>query len=317
MAHLFDPYSTTLPPTHNFLDNRQRNRLVRSTRKLEAVLGTTLRVAEPEKTDTSLFAMHSAIEPRLAASSRRRNISYSEAKWSRRHASICSHPDSPELIYTSPSFANSGVSLIPATGVANVEQPLRKRCSMKLRGMAKRRTTSVPGPLVLRLDALPRLADSCQRLSPSTPTTSSTASLPSPCTPSTPSTPNTPSTIQTPTTPSLPSAAELRRKRIAKLSRTLGEIIPPHLIDPSVEVPKTAGVSIPRLPLSPIAAPLARPRSRAKRSMSMDYGRRSAPSMTLPSIEDVPWRTVQKTWVGEWNRADIIEVQNQLRTLRA
>ncbi|KAF7791155.1 hypothetical protein EIP86_002166 [Pleurotus ostreatoroseus] len=276
-AYLFDPYSTTLPPTHNFLDNRQRNRLVRSTRKLEAVLGTSLRLAEPEKTDTSLVTMHSTIEPRPAASSRR-------------------------------------VSLIPAASVASVEQPLRKRCSMKLRCMAKRRTTSgVPGPLVLRLDTLPRMAEPCQPPSPSTPTTSSTASLASP---STPSTPNTPSTAQTPTTPSLPSAAELRRKRIAKLSRTLGEIIPPHLIEPCAEAPKTAGFPIPRLPLSPIAA-LPRPRGRAKRSMSMDYGRRGAPSMARPSTDDEPWRTVQKTWVGEWNRTDIREVQDQLRTLRA
>ncbi|KAI0083443.1 hypothetical protein BDY19DRAFT_978465, partial [Irpex rosettiformis] len=37
-------------------------------------------------------------------------------------------------------------------------------------------------------------------------------------------------TTASPTTPVFPSPGEVRRKRIAKLSRTLGEIIPPYLV---------------------------------------------------------------------------------------
>ncbi|KAJ3555906.1 hypothetical protein NM688_g2322 [Phlebia brevispora] len=285
----------TLPPTYNLLNSRQRTRLVRTTRKLEAILGTTPIVAEPEEAQSP-----SAGEPLSTVSSRRSSFSDSDEKQLRRHASICSCADSPDLIYASPAFASSVISLKGAEH----QPPLRSKCSMKLRFTARHRaSTELSRPLLLRLEPLHCVLNTRPSV-PSTPLTPSTPSL----TPGSPTSASE-STTATPTTPTFPSPAELRRKQIAKLSRTFGEIIPPHLI-PSIGPPKSATLS----PTSPCRADFAspRPKSRTHRSMSVDHGTESVPRRSV----DEPWTIVQEAWVGEWNRTDIREVQRKLRSLR-
>ncbi|KAG2126078.1 hypothetical protein BD769DRAFT_1462708 [Suillus cothurnatus] len=85
----------------------------------------------------------------------------------------------------------------------------------------------------------------------------------------------------TPRTPSF-DAAELRRKRMAKLARHLGENVPPELVT--------------------VRGPPAQFRSEE------DVPKRKRHSMSTRTNSD---------WVGEWNRSDIRDVQRELRNLRA
>lgn len=103
---------------------------------------------------------------------------------------------------------------------------------------------------------------------------------------------------------------------MAKLARHLGETIPPHLITSTpVESSKGDGSTVP---------------ARKRRSMSvgginafggMDTVSELGFSQHKPAVsfrpkpeEETQARLV--SWVGEWNRDDMQEVQKQLRALR-
>ena len=94
---------------------------------------------------------------------------------------------------------------------------------------------------------------------------------------------------------------------MAKLTRHLGETIPPHLI--SAE-PKKAPV-------------VAEPSERKRKSLSAGgAGIESVSelgfSQLKPAVSYAPTRKPevrQASWVGEWNRDDIQEVQKKLRAL--
>ncbi|CCM05673.1 uncharacterized protein FIBRA_07903 [Fibroporia radiculosa] len=103
----------------------------------------------------------------------------------------------------------------------------------------------------------------------------------------------------TPTTPVPPPVTEVRRKRMAKLARTLGENIPLDLVFPPS--PKSAA------PPPPSAPPTAK--TRRRRSASVDLGAVAPRSSRI-------WVTGDNSWIGEWNRRDIREVQQHLRVLK-
>ncbi|CDO69609.1 hypothetical protein BN946_scf184778.g2 [Trametes cinnabarina] len=131
-------------------------------------------------------------------------------------------------------------------------------------------------------------------------------------------TPPTPSLPLTPTTPLTPTATETRRKRLAKLKRTLGDNVPIDLVLP-LRAPKHASATpSPTTPSaaaksSPLSTPRA-PQSSRRRSMSLDFQHTEPPSQRRSSRV---WVTGNGSWTGEWNRKDIREVQQQLRALRA
>ncbi|KAA1477426.1 hypothetical protein DENSPDRAFT_844590 [Dentipellis sp. KUC8613] len=213
----FERYPTP-PPTLNTLPREQRTRLIRSARKLGAVLGTTPILLDPALAAVQATAApshhpyahahsHSVpTTPRLARPPRER-----------RHGSIFTMPvaappsptstasSSPASSRTSLSSDNASSAIsTPRTSIESLPNP--PSFSSKAR-----RSGSPPRPLILHLTAVP--------LSPSDPR------LP---------TPHTAHAMErepvTPRTPTAADRAEMRRRKMAKLARTLGEPVPPELV---------------------------------------------------------------------------------------
>ncbi|KAH7919523.1 hypothetical protein BV22DRAFT_1075099 [Leucogyrophana mollusca] len=259
------------PPTTHTLDTAQRSRLMRSTRKLGAVLGTTPYLLED---DTPLAYTLLPIGPVADAKKLRRQgsifahaQSQSVTSFSSASSSAYSHSPSASLVSLPSSFGHSTESLTVPPGLH----------------AASRKTKNQNRPLYLRLNTVP-VSPSDLRFASSSPTTLS---------------PHEPTNIAvfppTPRTPSFtqPSAAEVRRKRMAKLARHLGENVPTELVFPT--------------PASPVKTPEARRRNRRSMSLSVDQA-------NLNAIAHAPVK--KQDWVGEWNRDDIRDVQRELRNLR-
>ncbi|KAI0696591.1 hypothetical protein BC835DRAFT_1414147 [Cytidiella melzeri] len=264
------------PLTVNTLNNYEKARLIRSTRKLEAMLGTTPHLTEAEPIYVTLPPMDCPPSPRTKAS--------------RRHGSIFTIfpiiPSSSDAsLYSSPS-TNSSVSsltVLPASEPLPSAQVLPTPKSFS--SSKSRRSAEPPRPLILRVNTVP--VQSCDNripLSPMSPFITSTTTTPSPLLPD---------------MPRKLSEAEVRRKRMAKLNRTFGENVPPEYVFPRHGQRKAAvadATSPPRqqprnipIPPSPVV-------------------RRSSQVWTTGSDTGA--------WRGEWNRKDIGEVQHKLRTLR-
>lgn len=258
-----------LPPTTNFLDSQQRLRLMRSTRKLGAVLGTTPYLLE---NDTS-FALLPLGKPTSKALKRQGSIFIhrqpsSLSVTSSSASTISSH-------HTSPSASSITLPYSVAQGTESV--PLNPPGLSTTR--ARRTGDKVP-QLYLRLNTVP--------VSPTDDRLTSPLSPP-PCTPSPP----------TPTTPVAPDITEIRRKRMAKLARHLGENIPADLVCASELTPK--------------------PVSSNYRTRSRSQSVHAVPTLAARFSDNrppLPGRSKQD-WVGEWNRANIRDVQKELRNLKS
>ncbi|KAI6113777.1 hypothetical protein EDD16DRAFT_1599984 [Pisolithus croceorrhizus] len=264
------------PPTTNILDSHQRARLIRSTRKLESLLGTTPLLLED---DTTLLPAVESKKHTPRALKRQGSI-FNSRRPDLTHVASHSPPSSAASSVSSLlSFASDGTS-----GKRSLELPPSGVSSKLTRQLSEK-----PRPLYLRLNVVPVLPTDT-RFNPisSSPTTSPSAGgelATSPCSPAV----------------SIPDAVETRRRRVAKLSRHLGENIPPELI-PTPEaypVPRSSQTQTPK-----------------KRSASV--------SCVIP--KDVPFAPVEvspsklvrsQDWVGQWNRSDIQEVQKELRNLKA
>ncbi|KIJ21362.1 hypothetical protein PAXINDRAFT_164886 [Paxillus involutus ATCC 200175] len=274
-----------LPPTTNTLDSHQRARLMRSTRKLGAVLGTTpylldndipvtlLPIGKTKKSTSlalkrqgSIFTHHSSQSLSVASFS---STSTSSLNSSSASASLVSLPQS-----TVPSVQSTESLSITPPGLSSVRN---------------HHSAEKPRPLYLRLNTV-SISPTDNRFAPSLPPTPSRASVS--CFPPSPSTPGF---------SSKPEIAEIRRRRMAKLARYLGENIPAELVLASEPAPTTSAVS-------PDQAV-----TRRTRSMSIGYNDTDAPfaHASKPSVSQV-----RQNWVGEWNRSDIREVQKELRILK-
>ncbi|KAH0838697.1 hypothetical protein J3R83DRAFT_7025 [Lanmaoa asiatica] len=259
-----------LPPTTNILGSEQRERLIRSTRKLGAVLGTTPYILE---NDTS-FTMFPLGKITSRASKRQGSIfthrqldSLSITSSSTSTTSSC-HP--------SPSASSVAISQSIAPGMQSTES--LQINPPGLHTTRRRRSGDEAPQLCLRLNTAPvSLTDG------------RVASSLSPCTPLPP----------TPTTPTEPNPSEIRRKRMAKLSRHLGETIPTELVFAAESAPRSVMVS-----------PSCPPR---KPTQSVHGMRTKAAGIcdNRPTLGQS-----EQDWVGEWNRSNIIEVQKELRNLR-
>ncbi|KAI0768771.1 hypothetical protein BD413DRAFT_561288 [Trametes elegans] len=380
------------PPTSNKLDARQRNRLIRTTRKLGAVLGTTPQLFEHDPTTPTFAALPIGIPAR--STPRRSPLRKTSAYAKRRQGSVF---QVPPCVYDSESSASSSASslFLPRPSVDSTtsvdsasslpqDRSFTRHVREKSRTKGKR-APQLPTPLVLRLNAVP-LPPSDPRVQPITPDTSTTIVFATPSAASAVFTPLTPTSRSvstsrsrpranamlptTPTTPVTPTATETRRRRLAKLKRTLGDNVPPELIlplrsararQPSSGSPTPTAPSPPSLPhqshsapasvstsahgrkksqgtlprLYPPSAPGAGKKAGRRRSLSVDVATASAASASASgsersrtSVEEAQtrtptqrrpsrvWVTGAGTWVGEWNRRDIREVQQQLRALR-
>ena len=206
-----------LPPTTNILNSQQRLRLMRSTRKLGAVLGTTPCLLE---NDVS-FAMLP--------------LGKTTSRVLKRQGSLFTHQQSSSLSVTSsstsitslhhPSPSASSVALprIVSSGTQSTE--LLPKNPPGLSSTRRRRSGDKIPQLYLRLNKVP--------VSPTDDRVASSSLPPTPCTPTPP----------TPITPSVPDVTEIRRKRMAKLARHLGENIPTELVFASESPPKPTTIS--------------------------------------------------------------------------
>ncbi|KAI0666526.1 hypothetical protein C8Q78DRAFT_994910 [Trametes maxima] len=338
---LYEPLSR--PPTSNTLDARQRARLIRSTRKLGAVLGTTPQLLEQD----SPIPIVLPIGP---SGLRRSPIRQTSAYRKRRQGSVFEFP--PPGLYDSDCSAASSASSLSlgrssfesTTSVDSASSlPPAKSFTRHVREKSRSRgkQAPLPTPLVLRLNAVP-LPPSDPRVQPITPDSSATLTFNSPAVPASSSSPHFNMIPTSPTSPVTPTVTETRRKRLAKLKRTLGENVPPELILPFRSAPShsnshsSARTRQPEAsPMTPPPAPqtysppplnslppkpsqaqtLPRPAPR-RRSVSVDFQQTvSAPEGARRSSR--VWVTGNGSWTGEWNRRDIREVQQQLRNLRA
>lgn len=244
--------------------------------KLGALLGTTPRVVEPE--------------PSVPALPKRADTP--DSFMSQRQDSIFTRASSPDPGYASSTTSIASFSLSRNSSDGRTHEDSKKPVSKP------RRTLDVPRPLVLHLNV------------PSHPN-----SNPLPPTPSTATilTPSTASSGITPITPVFPTPAESRRKRMAKLTRTLGEIVPPQLVFASRKASGYDSTAVKTdLPekLHPVERAIEPGR---RRSMSVDFS--GSPDQSFSRSPQV-WVTENSTWRGEWNRKDIRTVQNELRCLR-
>ncbi|KAH9829036.1 uncharacterized protein C8Q71DRAFT_450610 [Rhodofomes roseus] len=272
-------YTRPLPPTPNAPNAHERTRLVRSPQKLGSV-------------STPQPAQSGGLLPIGCAAA--------YTPFSLRSSSPASRPSTPGSVYSSSSTNSSMASLAlptPRTSAESLAEP--KGYSATARG---RRSKELPRPLVLRLNAVPMPPNDRRAALPPTPTTARSSSAPP----------------ATPTTPMPPSSSELRRKRMAKLARTLGENVPVDLVFPETPAPPPAPEPVTAvdraLPPLPLPATTAFERARRRRSMSVDLSQAAA-AVLAPRSSRI-WVTGGSLWTGEWNRKDIREVQQQLRRLR-
>ena len=203
-----------LPPTTNILGSQQRLRLMRSTRKLGAVLGTTPYLLE---NDVSF-----AVLP----------LGKTTSRVLKRQGSLFTHHQSSSLSVTSSSTSTTSLHSPSASSITLPQSVSPGTQSIEslpknppgLSSTRRCRPGDKVPQLYLRLHPVP-VSPIDDRVASSLP--------PTPCTPSPP----------TPITPSVPDVAEVRRKRMAKLARHLGENIPAELVFASESAPKLATIS--------------------------------------------------------------------------
>ena len=257
------------PPTFNTLDSRQRTRLIRSTRKLGAVLGTTPQLVEcdrPLSPPTTSAPQPPPCRPKHDRKRRQGSIfdfAPSAPPFTYDYASS-SASSSASSLALSRSSLDSDESAMSTHSLPTLPTPKSFARHVREKSRSKGKRAPLPTPLVLRLNAVP-LPPSDPRVQPITPDTAATLKTATLAPPSASALPLTPTT---PHTPSTPTATETRRKRLAKLKRTLGENVPAELIAPlrAIRTQRTSPVDPPPAPvlLSPPSAPFRQPKSRAQ-----------------------------------------------------
>jgi hypothetical protein len=267
------------PPTSNHLDLNQKSRLIKSTRKLGQVLGTTPYLLE---TSSELPITLLPIGPRTSSPTPSTSSSSSVEsikliKKSRRQGSI--FQQSP--VVHSASSSTSSLSLPNNMSSSSVDLPSTHSMPTGRRS----KDTNRPPPLILHLNPVVVSPDDHRIVKPQ----------PSPAfTLLTPAIEDFPMSPVTPTSNAFfhkKKEADAKRKKMSKINRTFGENVPAELVFPALRNRRPSFVSRPAT------------------------GTRKRRSMTVGSTQ--MWCTGTQAWVGEWNRGNIQEVQAQLRQLKA
>ncbi|KAH9965342.1 hypothetical protein BC827DRAFT_1183978 [Russula dissimulans] len=289
-----------LPPTSNKLDAVQRARIMRSSRKVGAVLGTTPFLLE---------SCGSTVPVRVSRSSTRDAIFPCAVpshvlKQHHRHYSVCEK-----------SRASSSSESLPLPSLSRAAFSSKE----SLLSTSDSCTDESVVPLVVEVQ--PPCPSGALRpiiLFNSAPLSSS-----DPHAQATPLSPN--ADVPTPTTPIEPSRAEARRRKMARVVRTLGERVPPELVFRSSDVDWEEYPPVPTTAAAP--TPLERRSTSRLRSNPKGHRRRSASVGSSPHWQrllDLPEPVfssgakapADQRWVGEWNRRNIAQVQRELRALR-
>jgi hypothetical protein len=274
------PLPTRPPPTTNKLDAVQRARVMRYSRKLGAVLGTTPFLLE---------SCGSTVPATLCVASTRRHHRQRSVLDNESRASSESLP-----IGRFSHGASSSKDSLLSTSDSSVESDVPS----VLAATARRPVT--PRPLIF-LDAVP-LSSSDPRVQ-ATPHLTRSSSLDIP---------------PTPTTPVQPSSVEARRRKMARVMRTLGEMVPPELVFRPSGKDSLENHPVPSTTLLD-ARSVSRTRSARRRSASVGATTQwqrvlEVPAPVFASSSKAP---DDQRWVGEWNRRNITQVQHELRALRS
>jgi hypothetical protein len=285
------------PPTSNKLDAAQRARVMRSSRKVGAVLGTTPFLLESCGSTVPVM-LHRAVT-QLDTSRSHSRTQLSHAKYRHRHCSIfedarASSESLPPLLpsHTASSSKESLLSTSDSSAEADETTMPRMLAVRSLHPGVH------PRPLIL-LNPVPR--SSSDTHAPSVTHSPITSSFDIP---------------PTPTTPVEVSRAEVRRRKMARVVRTLGENVPPELVfrrsdsEDLSEKPTSESRSSPRKLTNPKTH---RPRSASVGSDAQWQRLLELPAPVFSSSSRAP---EDQRWVGEWNRRNIAQVQRELRSLR-
>lgn len=267
------------PPTSNHLDFNQKSRLIKSTRKLGQVLGTTPYLLEtPAEFPVSFLPLESRTSsPTPSTSSTSSAESVRSVKRSRRQVSIFGYPP----MVRSASSSTSSLSLPGNMSSSSVDLLSTRSATVPRRSKDVHR----PPPLVLHLNPVLVSPDDHRikksQLSPLL----SPPALGVDDFPLSPLTPTSNAFFHQ------KKEADAKRKKMSKVNRTFGENVPSELIFPAPINP------------APSATTRSTPAARNRRSMTISTAQ--------------VWSTGTQGWVGEWNRGNIQEVQAQLRQLKA
>lgn len=277
----------TPPPTTNKLDAVQRARVMRYSRKLGAVLGTTPFLLE---------SCGSTVPVTLTRLD-------SRAKRHHHQRSVVDEPrTSTESLPMAPFFhaaSSSKESLLSTSDCSSAESDVPLMVTTK-----SRRLEGKPRPVIF-VDAVP-LSSSDSRVQ-ATPRLTRSPSLDIP---------------PTPTTPTQASSVEARRRKMARVMRTLGENVPPELVfQPSGKaslenhpVPSTMVLDTRSVSSERSAAKITRRRSASVGATTQWQRILDLPAPVFSSSSKAP---DDQRWVGEWNRRNIAQVQHELRNLRS
>ena len=281
------------PPTTNKLDAVQRARVMRYSRKLGAVLGTTPFLLE---------SCGSTVPATIYPASRRHNSTRSHTK---------RHHHRQRSDFDDPPRASSESSPLPfsATASSSKDSLLSTSSSVEpdvpvMLATKSHRAGATPRPLIF-LDTV-TLSSSDTRVQ-ATPRLTCSPSL---------------DTLPTPTTPKQLGTAEARRRKMARVMRTLGEKVPPELV---FQASDKDGLE--NDPVSTTMLVDTRPVSRTRSTTTKTNRRRSASvgsSTQWQRLLDLPAPVFSsgakapddQRWVGQWNRRNIGQVQRELRALK-
>jgi hypothetical protein len=119
----------------------------------------------------------------------------------------------------------------------------------------------------------------------------------------------------TPTTPIELSRMEVRRRKMARVVRTLGENVPPELVFHPSNSDKGA---LPESRSPPRKLTNSKTKGARRRSASVGSGTQWQRLLDLPApvFSSSSRAPEDQRWVGVWNRRNIAQVQRELRTLR-
>ncbi|KAH8996769.1 hypothetical protein EDB92DRAFT_1793677 [Lactarius akahatsu] len=267
------------PPTTNKLDSVQRTRVMRSSRKLGAVLGATPFLIESNGCSITA-TLHTA-------SSQHENdhVRASSPMQIKRHRRQCSIVEEPPIHSELSPFSmlsldlgSSKESLLTMVESSIEDVPVLLAKSQ--------RSADAPRPLLLYLNSAPL-----------SPPDSDVPLEPIPLTPLSAKT----EVPQTPTTPIEPSHTEARRRKMARVVRKLGENVPAELLVGSRSISHSRST-----------------KSHRRRSSSLGSNSQWQRLLELPApvFSSGARAPEDQRWVGTWNRRNIAQVQRELRALR-
>lgn len=293
------------PPTSNKLDATQRARAMRSSRKLGAVLGTTPFLLESCGSTVPVKLHHASkrdpdshprtVLPHLKKHHRHHHRGYSVFDEAARVSS-----ESLPALLPSRSYSSSKESLLSTSD--STEESSFAPLMLAVRSTEPGSSSSNSRPFILLNSTTTHPSSSDHRLAAAVlPPRSASFEVPS-----------------TPTTPIEMSRMEVRRRKMARVVRTLGENVPPELVfhQSNSDSPKKSPVPESRTSQRKLTNP--KTKGTRRRSASVGSGTQWQRLLELPApvFSSSSRAPEDQRWVGVWNRRNIAQVQRELRTLR-